>query len=65
MAEPAEEEEEGGLEVVPEVLTEEEKMDRVRAIRFPVIQEYADILQSVYPLFVRKGAKVKTEIHEK
>lgn len=59
------EEAEPGLEEVPEVLTEEEKMDRIRAVRYPVIPEYSNILQSVYPLFVRKGAKVKTEIHEK
>lgn len=56
---------EEGVPVVPEVLTEEEKMDRIRAIRFPVIPEYSEILQKVYPLFVRKGSKVKTEIHEK
>nr|PNR32253.1 hypothetical protein PHYPA_026379 [Physcomitrium patens] len=48
----------------PEVLTEEEKMANIRAVRFTVIPKYAEILQEAYPLFVRKGAKEKTQIHE-
>lgn len=49
----------------PEVLTEEEKMANIRAVRFTVIPKYAEILQEAYPLFVRKGAKEKTQIHER
>ncbi len=49
----------------PEVETEDEKMTRIRAVQFPIIEEYQKILQTVFPLFIRKGAKKKTELPEK
>jgi len=49
----------------PEVETEDEKMARIRAVQFPIIEEYQKILQTVFPLFIRKGAKKKTELPEK
>lgn len=45
--------------------TEEEKMVRIRAVKFPVIPEYQQIMRTVFPLFLRKGAKKKTELQEK
>jgi hypothetical protein len=47
------------------VETAEEKMDRIRAVKFPVIPKLAEILQRVFPYFVRKGAKKKTELLER
>lgn len=49
----------------PVVETAEEKMDRIRAVKFPVIPKLAEILQRVFPYFVRKGAKKKTELLER
>jgi len=40
-------------------------MTRIRAVQFPIIEEYQKILQTVLPLFIRKGAKKKTELPEK
>jgi len=59
------EEEEEEEEEKPEVETEDEKMTRIRAVQFPIIEEYQKILQTVFPLFIRKGAKKKTELPEK
>jgi len=59
------EEEEEEEEEKPEVETEDEKMARIRAVQFPIIEEYQKILQTVFPLFIRKGAKKKTELPEK
>jgi hypothetical protein len=59
------EEEEEEEEKKPEVETEDEKMTRIRAVQFPIIEEYQKILQTVFPLFIRKGAKKKTELPEK
>ena len=49
----------------PVVETAEEKMDRIRGVKFPVIPKLAEILQRVFPYFVRKGAKKKTELLER
>lgn len=62
---PADEEEEEGVDKAPVVETAEEKMDRIRAVKFPVIPQLAEILQRVFPYFVRKGAKKKTELLER
>ena len=70
MAEPANDPnkvEEDEAQEVPadEPETEEEKMARIRALKFPVIPEYQQIMRTIFPLFVRKGAKKKTELQEK